>query len=263
MAHPALRSVAHRPQPLPERPWVMAMRWHDLAFLHWPVAAERLRHLLPPSATIDEFDGTAWLGVVPFRMRGVRARLLPPLPGCGAFPELNVRTYVRHAGLPAVWFFSLDAASRTAVRTARAVFGLPYFDARMRCVRDGDAVRYASERTHRGAPAATLAAAWHARGGFEAPRPGSLPHWLVERYAMLLPPRRDRLRVGHVHHAPWRLAPATVELQRCDMTRILGFDLTGPPALAHAAAALEVVAWPPAVAPGGAVAADQPLRARS
>ena len=36
----------------------------------------------------------AWLGVVPFRMEDVAPRFLPAPPGPGAFPELNVRTYV-------------------------------------------------------------------------------------------------------------------------------------------------------------------------
>src|SRR5262245_27389124 len=86
--------TAHRPWPLPREPWVMAQSWHDLLFAHWPVPAAVLRPLIPPSLGVDTFDGEAWIGVVPFRMSGVRPRYVPPLPDLSAFPELNVRTYV-------------------------------------------------------------------------------------------------------------------------------------------------------------------------
>jgi uncharacterized protein YqjF (DUF2071 family) len=104
----------------------MAMTWHDLLFAHWPLPTEALAPLLPDGVELDLFDGEAWLGIVPFRMSGVRLRRLPPLPGTGAFPELNVRTYVRAGGKPGVWFFSLDARSALAVAIARAWFRLPY-----------------------------------------------------------------------------------------------------------------------------------------
>ena len=223
----------------------MAMQWLDLAFLHWPVPAAALQPLLPRDLEIDEHSGTAWLGVVPFRMRGVRARFLPPLPGSGAFAELNVRTYVRHRGIAGVWFFSLDAASRLAVRAARASFRLPYFDASMRCERHGEGVHYHSERTHTGAPSAVFAAHWWPTAPASVPHGDTLAHWLVERYALFTAAKDGSVRIGHVHHEPWRLAPAEVVLQRCDMTRLCGVELHGAPPLVHAAMPLEVVAWTP------------------
>ncbi len=135
--HPALERTDHRPWPLPESPWVMAMSWHDLAFLHWPVSAAALAKKIPPGLTLDTFEGDAYLGVVPFHMTGVRPRLGPSIPGVSSFIELNVRTYVTTEGKPGVWFFSLDATSRLAVRAARRFFHLPYFDARMSSVRGG------------------------------------------------------------------------------------------------------------------------------
>src|SRR5437867_5100192 len=129
MERKLLNQTSHRPWPLPSRPWVTTMRWHDLLFLHWPVRPEIIRPLIPNGLELDTFDGAAWIGVVPFRMTGVRLRWLPPLPGISAFPELNVRTYVRVRDRPGVYFFSLDAGSRTAVAMARAWFHLPYFHA--------------------------------------------------------------------------------------------------------------------------------------
>src|SRR6266508_3536850 len=126
-----ISDTAHRPWPLPQRPWIMRMQWHDLLFMHWPVNRDALRRYIPPRLEIDTFDGSAWIGVVPFRMSGVVPRLLPPVPYLSAFPELNVRTYVSAEGKPGVWFFSLDAGNPIAVEAARDVFHLPYYNAQM------------------------------------------------------------------------------------------------------------------------------------
>ena len=129
----------------PAGPWVMAQRWHDLLFAHWRCAAGDLRPLIPAPLEIETFDGSAWIGVIPFYMSGVRMRGMPPIPTAHAFLELNVRTYVTLDGRPGVWFFSLDAASSLAVIGARLGIRLPYFRAAMRRRRDG-AIGYASDR---------------------------------------------------------------------------------------------------------------------
>jgi uncharacterized protein YqjF (DUF2071 family) len=126
-----ITETSHRPWELPRRPWMLAMRWHDLLFMHWPMLHVALRALIPPELALDTFDGTAWIGVVPFRMNGVRPRGLPALPWLSVFPELNLRTYVTTGGKPGVWFFSLDAANPVVVRLARKLFYLPYYDAHM------------------------------------------------------------------------------------------------------------------------------------
>src|SRR5882672_8440647 len=100
-----LGETAHRPWPLPRGPWVMAQAWHDLLFAHWPISVERMRAAVPRGLELDTFDGRAWLGIVPFRMTGVRVRWTPSLPRISAFPELNVRTYVRCGDRPGVLFF--------------------------------------------------------------------------------------------------------------------------------------------------------------
>lgn len=247
MVHPALLATAHRPWPLPTRPWVLTMDWRDLLFLHWRVDAAALQRCVPEGVAIETFDGSAWLGVVPFRMARTRGRFLPPVPSTGEFPELNVRTYVRCGGRSGVWFFSLDAASRLAVEGARVTFGLPYFRARMGIHRDGDRLRYTSERTDRRAPPASFAAAWHPTTSFAPAAPGTLEHFLVERYC-LFAQRRGRLLRGDIAHPPWQLARAAVDLTACDMTRLLGFPLAGQPASALVAEPIRVAAYAPVAA---------------
>lgn len=226
----------------------MAMEWHDLVFMHWPEPAEALRPALPKGLELDLYDDEAWLGVVPFRMEGVRPRALPGLPGLSAFAELNVRTYVVAAGRPGVWFFSLDAASRFAVRVARRFFHLPYFDARMSCRRDGGDVVYRSERIHRGAPPAVFSARY--RGGPElAVSPGSLDHFLTERYCLYAASDDGRLFRGDIHHLPWPLQSAEAEIETLDMTRLVEASPARRPPLLHFARRLEVVAWLPEPVP--------------
>lgn len=120
--------------------------WSDLLFVHWRVPAVELRPLLPPEVTIDEFDGSAWVGLVPFHMSGVRPWWFPAVPGVSDFHETNVRTYVTCRGEPGVWFFSLEAAKSLAVRVARWRWRLRYFFAEMSISRRDSRIEYHSQR---------------------------------------------------------------------------------------------------------------------
>jgi uncharacterized protein YqjF (DUF2071 family) len=237
--------TAHRPWPLPQAPWVMAQVWHDLLFMHWPMPVERMRARVPAPLELDTFEGRAWLGIVPFRMSGVRLRWTPPLPGISAFPELNVRTYVRHRDRPGVLFFSLDAASALAVAAARMWFGLPYFRARMRCEMEGDGIRYAHERTHAGAPPARLEGRYGAKGPVFRAERGTLEHFLCERYCLYAPRANGDLRRADIHHAPWPLQLATASLEVNSMAQAHGLELPPEPPLLHFARRQDVVVWNP------------------
>ena len=243
----ALEQIDHRPYPLPEGPWVLRMRWHDLLFMHWPIPAAFLRPLIPPVLHLDTFDGAAWLGVVPFRMEDVRPRFVPGVPWLSSFPELNLRTYVSHRGKPGIWFFSLDAHNPIAVRLARATFGLPYFDARMSCRTTRDEVRYRSVRTHRGAPPARLAATYRPTGETFDSQPGSLENFLTERYCLYSAGvgGRGRVRRGDIHHRLWPLQRAKVEAEELKMTEQISVELPETEPVLHYASRLDVVAWPP------------------
>ena len=240
-----LKNADHRAYPAPAGPWAMSMRWHDLLFMHWPVPAERLRPLVPPALNLDTFEGEAWLGVVPFRMSGVRPRFLPAVPGLSSFPELNLRTYVSAGGSPGIWFFSLDAHNPVAVRLARATFHLPYFDAQMSCGKEGDEVRYRSVRTHRGAEPAEFAAGYRPAGAPFESLPGSLERFLTERYCLYAADGGGNVRRGEIHHQLWPLRPAEAEVQTLRMTEQIGVVLPDTPPLLHFSERLDVLSWPP------------------
>lgn len=239
------QAADHRPWPRPRAPWLLAMQWHDLLFAHWPLRPEQLRPLIPPALTLETFDGQAWLAVVPFRMAGTRLRGTPAIPPVAAFPELNVRTYVTAGGRPGVWFFSLDAASLPAVEAARLAYHLPYVHAAMGCDREGDQVRYRSRRF----PGCPRPAAFEARygpaGATYRAAPGSLEHWLTERYCLYAANRRGQVWRGEIDHAPWPLQPAEAAIALNTMAAPLGLRLEGAPLL-HFARRIDVVAWAPA-----------------
>ena len=221
----------------------MVQTWGTLLFMHWPLDAGLLRPHIPPSLEIDTFDGTAWIGVIPFTMWGIRRVYLPPLPGLSAMHELNVRTYVHHEGVPGVWFFSLDAASKLAVRIARRFYHLPYFDAAMTLEERGGRIHYTARRTHRAAPPAAFEATWSPGVTLEPARETSLPFFLTERYC-LYAAHQDRLYRARIHHEPWPLRSAV--LHDFQSTMLAAHDLPEPtdPPLLHYADELHVDIWP-------------------
>ncbi|MEZ4675632.1 MAG: DUF2071 domain-containing protein [Caldilineaceae bacterium] len=253
-----LTATAHRPWPLPAGHWVMVQEWCDLLFAHWPIPIEIIRKLVPSQLSLDTRDGMAWIGVVPFRMQGVRPRLLPALPWLSAFPELNVRTYVkvhdRGREKPGVYFFSLEAANPLAVAIARSRFKLPYFNAQMKLIDDAQQLHYTSRRTHRFAPAAEFVGTYGPTGPIYQSKPDTLEAWLTERYALYTTGLSHNgqavvgdpnpIYIGEIHHVRWPLQPAQVEIQVNSMATANGIDLPAQPPILHFARHIEVVVWP-------------------
>jgi hypothetical protein len=219
------------------------MRWHDLLFLHWPIDVAKLRPMIPATLDVDTFDGQAWIGIVPFRMSGIRHRCLPPIPRASAFPELNVRTYVVANNRPGVWFFSLDATNHFAVWLARRAYCLAYYHASIECTHDGDRFVYQSKRAHRGTADADFIGTYRPAGApYHAPA-GTIDYWLTARYCLYTADRRQQVWRGEIDHAPWLLQAADVDISVCTMTNPLGIELPRSEPLAHFALRVDAVAW--------------------
>jgi len=221
------------------------MRWRDLLFAHWPVPVEAIRQLVPASLEIDTFEGRAWIGVVPFRMEKVALRFLPAVPGPGAFPELNVRTYVRRGRRSGVWFFSLDAGSRIAVEGARLGFHLPYYRADMAVATDGAWTSYRSDRVDRRAPPAAFVARYRPIRPVEPVPWASLTRFLTDRWGLFAVDGEGRLSWTAIRHAEWRLQAAEAEIEVNTMASALGIELPDQPPLLQFARRTDVVAWWP------------------
>ena len=239
----ALAETAHRPWPLPSGPWLMAQTWENLLFAHWRVPAETLRQVVPAAIPIDTFDGSAWIGVTPFRVGALRLRGTPHVPWLTSFPETNVRTYATIDGKPGIYFFSLDAASRAAVVSARRTYRLPYFHARMSITRRDGAIDYRSERVSDDGPPAALRLRYHATGEPAAAAPGSLEHFLTERYCLYTLDESGAVHRGDIHHPPWPLQPAEADWEHNSMARGLGLELRGDEAVLHLAGRQDVLIW--------------------
>jgi uncharacterized protein YqjF (DUF2071 family) len=239
----------------PEGRLVMYQNWRDLLFLHWPVPAEMLRPLVPPELELDLFDGTAYVGLIPFRMSGVRPIGLPAVPWLSHFCETNVRTYVHYKGqAPGVWFFSLDAANALAVRIARAWFHLPYHYSRMYLEhemparrRTGDELEgsleypilYAGARRYFEPIPASYVIRAQPVGLPKPAAPRTFEHFLVERYILYTKSRGKLLR-GHVQHTPYPLQAAKLLSLSETMLAANGLNLAPAHPFAHFARGVNV-----------------------
>lgn len=243
--HPSLKTLEHRPWALPAGRWIMAQKWQELLFAHWPVATDTMRQLVPAPLELDCFAGTCWIGVVPFLISGARLRGMPAVPGLSKFPELNVRTYVKAEGKPGVWFFSLDAGNRAAVEVARGWFHLPYFYSRMELTLRAEEIAFSAHRRDRRGDRERFAGVYAAKGAIFEAQKGTLEHFLTERYCLYAQKRNGAILRSEIHHAPWQLQGARADFLVNSLTKSLGVSLASPPALLHFSKLQDVVIWAP------------------
>ena len=227
----SLEESDHRPWPIKDEPWLMGQTWQKLLFAHWRVPHDELRPHVPEPLELEEHDGSAWVGLTPFRVAGLRIRGVPPLPLLSSFLELNCRTYVRRGDRPGIWFFSLDASSRLAVEAARRTYKIPYRHARIAM----DGGRFTAEPY---GVKASFSARYAAEGGVFRAEPGTLEHFLAERYCLYGDEGRMR---AEIHHAPWPLQPADATVEQQGIAPV---PLEGEP-VCHFASRQDVVVWKP------------------
>jgi uncharacterized protein YqjF (DUF2071 family) len=218
----------------------MGQTWDDLLFIHYRVSAEQLRPLVPEALELQEHSGSAWLGVTPFVVTGLRARGLLPLPVASSFRELNVRTYVTRDGMAGIWFFSLDASSQVAVEAARRLYRLPYFRADISVRRRGDELLYDCSRGEGKA----FSAVYRPDGAVFTAEAGSLEHFLTERYCLYAQYEQKLFRAD-IHHRLWPLQPAQA---RIDLNTMPPVKVPQGDTLVHYSARQDVVIWPLAAA---------------
>jgi len=236
-----LEDTAHRPWPLPEGAWLQGQTWCDLLFAHWRVPPAQLREVIPETLPLHLYrDGSAWLGITPFAVTGLRMRGTPPLPWVSHFPELNVRTYVEMNGKPGIYFLSLDAARRAAVIAARRIYRLPYFHARMQARKVGRRLDYESKRIDSSGPPACFRGSYAPSGSRVEDH---LSRWLAERYCAYTVDEQLRPLRIEIHHSPWPLQPAEAEVEAQEMADQIGIRLEGDPLL-HFSARQDTLIWP-------------------
>ncbi|WP_299262233.1 YqjF family protein [Halorientalis sp.] len=220
-------------------PSLLEMRWADVLFAHWGVQPAVVDAELPEDLSADTYEGNAYLGVVGFQMESIRPRGSPV--GL-SFPELNLRTYVDGPNGPGIYFFNLDADDWLGVAVARKLFRLPYYRAEMRITETTDGFRFRSGRTHPGVPMAGFDATYRPTGEPSEPDPGSLAHFLTERYRFYAADDSGRVYVGPVGHPPWPLQGADLAVQENDLFTANGFETPETEPLVHYSTGVDVEA---------------------
>lgn len=217
----------------------MRQTWRNLLCAHWPVDPALIRPLIPAGLDLDLWEGKAWIGVVPFEMEGIAHRSGLPILGASAFPELNLRTYVKRDDRPGVWFFSLDAGSSLAVWGARRFFHLPYFKARFSVKTERDGLAYRMER----GGGASFVGKYRPQGPSYRAQPRSLAQFLTERYCLYAADRAGALYRGEIAHEPWTLQAASLDLQVNTVAAAAGIDLPAVAPHLLFAKELQVQVW--------------------
>jgi uncharacterized protein YqjF (DUF2071 family) len=238
---------------VPVRHAAMVHWWDELTFLHWRYDPVEVQRLLPEGLTVETFDGSAWVGLVPFYLR-VGLPHVPSVPWLSRFCETNVRTYVKSRdGRTGVWFFSLDAARLGAVVVARASYQLPYFWSDMTLEHDpvgdeatnvGDVLAYRSRRRWPGPRGATSEARIRVGEPFSPEELGELDHYLTARWALFSAPFWG-LRHARAFHEPWPLHRAEVLDLDDQLVAASGLSQPEGPPLAHWSRSVAVrIGWP-------------------
>lgn len=185
-----------------KKPWIMTQEWHDVLFLHWPVSPEIVQAHIPPELELDLYNDRAWIGLIFFRVKGNRLRLMPALPGTRFYYELNVRTYVTYKGKAGVHFFSLDVNYPFIVKLATLRNFLPYRNAEISIKKRKKIMEVYSRCKHQNTFPETLVTTFK-------PIPGpiersSFNQWLTERYYLWTKTEKHLIRVD-MRHSPWIL----------------------------------------------------------
>ena len=235
-------NAGHRPWPLPGHPWVLKQGWNNLLFAHWPVAHDKLRERVPRYFELDVFDNQTWVSITPFHLTDLSPRGVPPLPWVSAFNEINVRTYVTYAGIPGVFFFSLDANSALAVAGASSLFHLPYYLADIRVEEAAERLLYESRR---GQGNARFRAQYGPVGALFTPKAGTLDYWLTERYCLYTCDANAKAYRVEIHHAPWQLQYAEARIVENTMADAAGINLPPTAPVLHYSLRQDVLTWLP------------------
>ena len=208
--------------PQPVRRAVMKQGWYDLAYIHFRYSVEEVARILPDGLEVDVCDGSAWVGLIPFSMRGIGVPGLPAVPYFGSFAEINVRTYVRRNGVPGVWFCSLDINRLLPTIVARTTYTLPYCFGRASNRRVGDELHTMVERRW---PRGDRAANTNIRLRIGEPivAPSSLEIFLSARWGLYTTTRGGSLRYAPISHEPWRLQRAEIVALDDSLIEAAGF----------------------------------------
>jgi uncharacterized protein len=223
--------------------------WDQLTFIHWRFQRDAVQRVLPPGLEVETFDGSAWVGLVPFFLR-VGLPHVRPVPWMSRFAETNVRTYVRSSdGERGIWFCSLDAARLGAVIVARSTYRLPYFWSRTHLERTATTISYDCRRRWPGPRGAHSAATVEIGARYEASALTELDHFLTAQWLLYSSPRSG-LHSARAFHNPWPLHRARLVHIHDELIAAAGLPKPEGAPLVHYSPSVEVrIGWPHRLGP--------------
>ena len=207
--------------PQPVQRAVMKQGWYDLAYIHYRYKVEEVARILPPGLEVDVCDGSAWVGLIPFSMRGIGVPGLPAVPYLGSFPEVNVRTYVRRNGIPGVWFCSLDINRLLPTIVARTTYTLPYCFGKASNKRVGDELHTSVVRRW---PRGRAETKIQLKILEPIAEPSSLEVFLSARWGLYTTTRGGSLRYAPISHDRWPLQRAKIISLEDSLVVAAGFE---------------------------------------
>ena len=241
--------TSHKPRPLPAGRWAMTQRWNDLLFAHWPIPVPTLEPLLPEWLQVDPFQGSAWLGAVPFWLDRIKVRGMPLVPAVRSFPDLNLRTYVRDRlkGTRGIYCFSVDCSNLLAVAAAHVFYNLPYKLAEMHMEPRGEREFAFYSRRRFARDAVIFKARYRGLGPTVKTaeiRPGSFEFYFSERNCVFSTNRSGEPIRADLHHVPWPLEEAQADIERNDLAAAVGIALPKIEPVLHYSRRMALYIWP-------------------
>ena len=143
-------------------------------------------------------------------------------------------------------FFSLDAGNLSAVWGARIFYRLPYWKAAHEGERARAPTRSStrSKREHGPKPAVFRGSYRPTSAAFHAV-PGSIQHFLSERYCLYACNRKRLYRGGHPSSAVVVAGRQLRRLEENTMASVAGIALPSQPSLTYFSRELKVLVWAP------------------
>jgi uncharacterized protein YqjF (DUF2071 family) len=196
--------------------------WDHAVFIHYETDPALLQRQIP--FPLDLLDGRAFVSLVAFTLSRMRPRiggrigewLFQPI---ASHEFLNVRTYVRHAGEPGIFFLAEWLSNPLSVRLGPRTFGLPYRFGHLRYRHAHDDGEITGVVTAKEGQLAYRAAKPAPR--FESSEAESRTEFLLERYTAFTC-RHERRRLFRVWHAPWQQTPIEIEITANDLLASTG-----------------------------------------
>ncbi|MEL4025318.1 DUF2071 domain-containing protein [Lysinibacillus endophyticus] len=219
---------------LPKIPWIMKQTWENSLFIHYPVRKEVLEPLIPCELALDTYDGVGWVSIVPYYIRDLRGKGLPPIPGTSEFPGYNLRTYIKGKDKPGIYFFYLGAGNFLAPKLARPFFRLPYMQENLKMWKGVDGIRFEGEQ---------LSCHYvHKKKPFN-PKKGSLEEWLLERYCFYTL-NKGKIFQCNIVHPSWVIYEANAEFHENSLLSKYKIDPLMYKPILHFSKRAEVKIWP-------------------